>query len=95
VLSRYRPGPFLPITRDRINRLPTWAREYLHHVASFDGAEEVKEIFFLRDQNKALIRLVAELNTENRQLRRQLTRRKEQPTKMCWFSVKWREGVPH
>ncbi len=74
---KYRPGPFLPITPARINRLPKWAREYLHHVDTFVGAEEVQEIFFLRDQNKALIKLVAELKAENRRLHRQLAGRKE------------------
>ena len=68
----YRPGPFLPITPERINRLPKWAREFLHHVHTFIGAEEVEEIFFLRDQNRALIKFVAELKAENRRLRRQL-----------------------
>jgi hypothetical protein len=46
------------------------AREYLHHVDTFVGAEEVQEIFFLRDQNRALIKLVAELKAENRRLRK-------------------------
>jgi len=34
-------------------------------VDTFVGAEEVQEIFYLRDQNKALIKLVAELKVEN------------------------------
>ena len=67
---RWRPGPFLPITPERINRLPKWAREYLHHVDTFVGAEEVQEIFFLRVQNRALIKLVSELKTENRRLQK-------------------------
>jgi len=48
--------PFLPITAERINRLPKWARNYLYEVSAFCGAEEVKEIFFLRDQNRALVK---------------------------------------
>ena len=48
-MARYRPGPFLPPTPERVNGLPKWAREYLHHVHTFVGAEEVQEIFFLRD----------------------------------------------
>jgi len=60
--------PFLAITPERINRLPKWAREYLHHVDTFVGADEVKEIFYLRDQNRALIKLVAELKAESRRL---------------------------
>ena len=64
----YHVGPFLPITPERIKRLPKWAREYVHHVDTFIGAEEVQEIFYLRDQNRALIKFVAELKTENRRL---------------------------
>jgi hypothetical protein len=30
------------------------------------GAEEMQEVFFLRDQNRALIKLGAELKAENR-----------------------------
>jgi hypothetical protein len=45
VKSAYRPGPFLPITPDRIKRLPKWVREYLHHVDTFVGAEEVRRSF--------------------------------------------------
>jgi hypothetical protein len=56
----------------RINKLPRWARDYIHHVATFVGAQEVQEIFFLRDQNRALIKLVGELKAENRRLLRRL-----------------------
>jgi len=52
--------------------LPKWAREYFHHVDTFVGAEEVQEIFFLRDQNRALIKLVGELKVENRRLEKRL-----------------------
>jgi glucose-6-phosphate 1-dehydrogenase len=58
----------------RVNKLPKWARDYIHHVDTFVGAEEVQEIFYLRDQNKALIKLVAELKVENRRLKRRLER---------------------
>jgi hypothetical protein len=64
------PGPFLEITAERVNRLPKWAREYLDHVDTFVGAQEVQEIFYLRDQNRALIKLVSELKAENRGLSR-------------------------
>ena len=74
-MARYRPGPFLPITPERIGRLPKWAREYFHHVDTFVGAEEVQEIFFLRDQNRALIKLVGELKAETRRLRKRLGNR--------------------
>ena len=36
------------------------------------GAEEVQEIFYLRDQNRALIKLVAELKAEKRRLAKRL-----------------------
>jgi hypothetical protein len=67
-MRRFRPGPYLPPTPERVNRLPKWAREYLRHVDTFVGAEEVQEIFYLRDQNRALVKLVAELKAENRRL---------------------------
>jgi hypothetical protein len=38
------------------------------------GAEEVQEIFYLRDQNKALTKVVAELKVENRRLKKRLAR---------------------
>jgi hypothetical protein len=69
---KYVPGPYLPITADRINKLPKWARSYLHEVSAFVGAEEVQEIFYLRDQNRALVKLVGELKAENRRLRKRL-----------------------
>jgi hypothetical protein len=56
----------------RINKLPRWARDYIHHVATFVGAQEVQEIFFLRDQNRALVKLVSELKAENRRLLKRL-----------------------
>jgi hypothetical protein len=58
----------------RINKLPRWARDYINHVDTFVGAQEVQEIFFLRDQNQALIKLVGELKAENRRLLRRLER---------------------
>ena len=70
----WRPGPYLPITAHRINSLPKWAQNYIHEVCAFVGAEEVQEIFFLRDQNRALIKLVGELKAENRRLRKRIAR---------------------
>ena len=57
---------------DRINKLPKWAREYIHHVHTFIGAPEVEELTFLRDQNNQLIKLVGELKAENKRLRKRL-----------------------
>ena len=54
----------------RINKLPKWARDYIHEVHTFVGAPEVQELTFLRDQNKQLIKLVAELKAENRRLKK-------------------------
>ncbi len=57
---------------ERINKLPKWARDYIHHVHTFMGAPEVEELIYLRDQNKALPRLVGELKAENRRLLKRL-----------------------
>ena len=57
---------------ERINKLPKWARDYIHNVHSFVGALEVQELTFLRDQNRQLIKLVAELKTENKRLKKRL-----------------------
>jgi len=75
-MARYYGGPYLPPTPERVNRLPKWARNYLHHVFTFVGAEEVQEIFFLRDQNRALIKLVADLKVENRRLLKGLEKKR-------------------
>jgi hypothetical protein len=56
----------------RINRLPKWARDYIHHVHTFCGAEEVEELIQLRDQRRQLIKLIAELKAENRRLKKKL-----------------------
>jgi hypothetical protein len=58
----------------RLEKYPKWIRDYVHHVQTFAGAEEVEEIFFLRDQNKALIKLVRELKAENQRLQKRLVR---------------------
>jgi len=56
----------------RINKLPKWARDFIHQVETFVGAEEVQELVYLRGQNKALIKLVEELKAENQRLRKRL-----------------------
>jgi len=43
-------------------------------VGTFVGAEEVEELIYLRDQNRQLIKLIAELKVENRRLRRQFAK---------------------
>jgi hypothetical protein len=57
---------------DRANRLPRWAQDYIMQLHSFVGAEEIEEFVFLRDQNKALVKLVGQLKAENRRLRKRL-----------------------
>lgn len=59
---------------DRINKLPKWARDYIHQVHTFVGAEEVEELVFLRDQQRQLVKLVAELKAENRRLKARLAK---------------------
>ncbi len=59
----------------RLEKYPKWIRDCIHNLDTFVGAEEVQELTFLRDQNKALIRMVGELKAENRRLRRRLDRR--------------------
>lgn len=54
----------------RINKLPKWARDFIHNIETFIGAPEVEELTYLRDQNKALIKLVAELKAETRRLKK-------------------------
>ena len=43
---------------------------------TFSGAEEVQELTYLRDQNRALIRLIAELKRENHRLERMVNAKK-------------------
>lgn len=54
---------------DRLDRLPRWAQDYVHRVQTFVGAPEVEELTYLRDENKMLRKLVAELKRENTGLR--------------------------
>lgn len=30
----------------KLEKYPNWIRDYIHEVSAYDGAEEVKEIFF-------------------------------------------------
>ena len=68
---RFEPDPVWK----RLEKYPKWIRDYIHQVQTFVGADEVAEIIFLRDQNKALIKLVAELKAENRRLKKRTLRR--------------------
>jgi hypothetical protein len=64
----YEPDPIWK----RLEKYPKWIRDYVHNIETFVGAEEVQELTYLRDQNKALVRLVGELKAENRRLKKQL-----------------------
>jgi hypothetical protein len=37
----------------RLKKYPKWIRDYVHNVQTFIGAEEVQELTYLRDQNRA------------------------------------------
>jgi hypothetical protein len=56
----------------RVNKPPKWARDYIHLIETFVGAEELQELTFLRDQNRQLIKAVSELKPENRRLKARL-----------------------
>jgi hypothetical protein len=62
----------------RIYRLPKWARDYIHNVHTFIGAPEVQELTFLRDRNRQLMKLMAEVKAENKRLKRRLEKRSRQ-----------------
>jgi hypothetical protein len=62
----------------RINSLPKWARDYIHNVHTFIGAPEVQELTFLRDQNRQLMKLIAEVKAENKRLKRRVEKRSRQ-----------------
>jgi len=51
---------------ERINKLPKWARDYVHRVHTFIGAPEVQELTQLRDERRQLIKQIAELRSDNR-----------------------------
>jgi hypothetical protein len=65
-MPRFRLGPFPPPTPERINHLPKTGTGISASSDTFVGAEELREIFLLRDQNRALVKLVAEMEAGNR-----------------------------
>lgn len=61
-----------PVLR-RINKLPKWARDYIHDIETFAGTPELhQKLDFLREQNKQLMKLIGELRTERQRLKRRL-----------------------
>ena len=62
---------------------------------TFVDAEEVQELTFLRDQNRQLIKLVAELKTENRDYRNcALKELDPQPIRSMQGAALRRKGLP-
>jgi hypothetical protein len=72
VRSAVRTVPIPEAISRRIKKLPKWARDYIHNVQTFVGAEEVEELTFLRDQNCQLIQLIRELKAENARLKKKV-----------------------
>jgi hypothetical protein len=74
-MSRRRAEALAEITPDRlarrINALPLWARDYIHLLETrVDPQGEIEELVFLRDQNRALIKLVGEMKRGIKRLER-------------------------
>jgi hypothetical protein len=76
-----KPGPapagYLAISKrdlaDRINRLPNWARKYIHDLETrADPSGDIQELADLRDQRDGLVKIVEQLKRENSRLRRSL-----------------------
>jgi hypothetical protein len=58
---------------DRINRLPDWARKYIHDLETrADPSGDIQELADLRDQRDSLVKMVEQLKRENARLRRSL-----------------------
>jgi hypothetical protein len=61
---------------DRINRLPLWARRYIHELETrADPSGDIRDLAELRDQREGLVKVMAQLKRENAALRRRLARR--------------------
>jgi hypothetical protein len=61
---------------DRINRLPTWARRYIHDLETrADPSGDIRDLADLRDQRDGLVKMVEKLKRENAALRRRLAKR--------------------
>lgn len=56
----------------KINKLRKWARDHIHLVETFVGAPEVEELVQLRGERRQLIKLIGELKTENRSLKKKV-----------------------
>lgn len=59
-----------------MHKLPKWGRDYIHHLETFVGAEEAEKLTFLRDQNRQLIKSIAELKADKRRLKTRLGKAK-------------------
>ena len=59
----------------RINKLPKWARRYIHDMATqADPRGDVADLIFLQNERLALIKTIGELKSENVRLKRRLRR---------------------
>ena len=70
-MNRRRIDALAVITPDRlaprINALPLWARDYIHLLETrVDPQGEIEELVILRDQNRALTKLVDEALIEEK-----------------------------
>jgi hypothetical protein len=74
----------------RVNKLPKWARDYIHNVQTFVGAPEVEELTYLRDQNRQLIMLVAELKAESYRMAKKVSRKAASVKFETWMKLKRR-----
>lgn len=60
---------------ERLNALPKWARDYIHHVQTLVGAPEIEDLAYYRDENRMLRRLVSDLKRENGRLTKRLQKK--------------------
>ena len=79
--SRPVPAGYLAIAKedlvDRINRLPVWARRYIHDLETrIDPSGDIRDLADFRDQRDGLLKIVEQLKKENRHLRRALKLRR-------------------
>jgi hypothetical protein len=66
------------MTPEQFNKLPLYVRDYVHHLETrADPNGDVRKIFFLRDQNAALIKLVGELKRHVRRLEQKTKRQQK------------------
>jgi hypothetical protein len=56
---------------ERINKLPVWARQYIHHLATqADPQGDIRDLVYLKQERNALIKTIAELKQQVTRLER-------------------------